>query len=151
MPNPFTASYRGSGSGSTRWGPNKARRHPLAANPVRETTNPKIQKAGVLLPWIAEKCNEVKNVLGSNPESEVSSFLCASLCCSVSWYERESTREREREREKARIAGELTSNRICGINCEARTIAIFALYLMFCCGVKDSCETIFCILNLWRN
>jgi hypothetical protein len=78
----------------------------------------------VLIPWIAEKCNEVKNVLGSNPESEVSSFLCASLCCSVSDV-RESTREREREREreKARIAGEVTSNRFCGIYCEARTIA----------------------------
>jgi hypothetical protein len=79
-------------------GPNKARRYPLAGNTVRETTNPKIHKAGVLLPWIAEKCNEVKIVLGSNPESEVSSFLCASLCCSVSWYEREHERERERER-----------------------------------------------------
>jgi hypothetical protein len=58
---------------------------------------------------------------------------------------RESTRERERE--KARIAGEVTSNRVCGINCEARTIAIFALYLMFCYGVKDSCETISAFLT----
>jgi hypothetical protein len=97
----------------------------------------------VLLPWIAENCNEVKNVLGWNPESEVSSFLCASLCCSVSWYEK----EHEREREKARIAGEVTSDRVCGINCEAKTIAIFALYLMFCCDVKDSCETIFSFLT----
>jgi hypothetical protein len=66
---------------------------------------------------------------------------------------RESTREREREREreKAIIAGEVNSNRVCGINCEARTSAIFALYLMFCCGVKDSCETIFAFFNLWWN
>jgi hypothetical protein len=123
--------------------PNTARRHTLAGNTLRETTNPKIHKAGVLLPWIAEKCNEVKNVLGSNPESEVSSFLCASLCCSVSGYEK----EHEREREKARIAGEVTSNRVCTINCEARTIAIFSLDLMFCCGVKGSCETIFSFLT----